>query len=189
MESEKEEIEINPFKVIWKVKTKMLNKSFFIVWGILVVLVIGLYITAHYSSYVAVKLIHLEDFLIPGITGLSFTLALITATTRIFPKEQLVDIYSFTDDGKMEKGHLFYRTIAPYIWTSTIWLLISIGALFSKMFSIKIPVFMHSLLEIFFISIVLMGVMSLWSLLITHIKDISLETEREINKTDYDNKE
>lgn len=176
------EIEINPFIVMSKVKKEMLSKNFWYVWTILVVVMTIFYALSSMHSFVIMESFSLSDFLSPGITGLSFTLALITATTRIFSKEQLVDVYSYTDQDNPEKGYLFYRTIAPYIWTSTIWLIVTIGALFAKLFIFNFPPLIHDILKLMYISIVLMGVMSLWSLLTTHIKDITLETEREINR-------
>lgn len=182
MHKEKIKIEINPFKVMYKVKSQMLNKSFWLVWSTLVLIMIVFYSLSYKYSFVKLESFTLSDFLIPGITGLSFTLALITATTRIFSKEQLVNIYIYTDKDNPEEGYLFYRTIAPYIWTSTIWLIVTIGALFTKMFTFEIPPMLYDILKVAFTSIVLMGIMSLWSLLITHIKDISMETEREVKK-------
>lgn len=176
------EIEINPFKVINKVKSQMLSKNFWIVWAILVLIMTGFYLLSRKYSFIKMESFPLSDFLTPGITGLSFTLALITATTRLFSKDQLVDIYRYTDQDNPEEGHLFYRTLAPYIWTSTIWLVVTIGALIAKIFIFNFPPIIHDILKLTYSSIVLMGVMSLWSLLTTHVKDISLETEREVNK-------
>lgn len=176
------EIEINPFKIMNKVKKEMLSKSFWCVWTALVLIMTFFYILSNKYNFIIMESFSLSDFLSPGITGLSFTLALITATTRIFSKDQLVDFYRYTDEDNPEEGYLFYRTIAPYIWTSTVWLIVTIGALFAKTFVFNFPSVMHDILKLMYSSIVLMGVMSLWSLLTTHIKDITLETEREINK-------
>lgn len=183
MSDKRVEIEINPFKVMYRVRTRMLNKSFWYVWIVLVVIMSVLYSLSYKYSFVSISSFSLSDFLVPGITGLSFTLALITATTRIFSKEQLVSFYEYTDEDNPYKGFLFYRTIAPYIWTSTVWLVITIGALFTKLFVFNLPQILHDVLKITFASCVLIGIMSLWSLLITHIKDITLETEREINRS------
>lgn len=186
MSNKRIEIEINPFKVMYKVKTAMLSKSFWIVWVILVGLMSLLYFLSFKYSFISISIFSLADFLIPGITGLSFTLALITATTRIFSKEQLVATYAYTDKDNPSEGFLFYRIIAPYIWTSTVWLIITISALFTKIFNFNLPEIIHDILKIVFASIVLIGVMSLWSLLITHIKDITMETERELNNKSND---
>lgn len=183
MSNKRVEIEINPFKVMFKVRTRMLSSNFWYVWSVLVGIMIVFYIFSSKYSFITVSYFSFADFLIPGITGLSFTLALITATTRIFSKEQLVYIYNYIDKDNPYKGFLFYRTIAPYIWTSTIWLIITIGALFAKIFNFNLTPIINDILKLLFLSCVLIGIMSLWSLLITHIKDITLETERELNKS------
>lgn len=176
------EIEINPFKVMNKVKNQMLSRNFWLVWATLVLIMVVFYLLSRKYSFIIMESFSISDFLSPGITGLSFTLALITATTRIFSKDQLVDIYRYTDQDNPEKGYLFYRTIAPYIWTSTIWLIVTIGSLFAKIFIFNFSPIIHDILKLIYSSIVLMGVMSLWTLLTTHVKDISLETEREVHR-------
>lgn len=176
------EIEINPFIIMYKVRKDLLSKSFLCVWIGLVVAMATLYTLSAKSDIITVDSFSLSDFLTPAITGLSFTLALIVATTRIFSKDQLVDIYKYKDNDNPDEGYLFYRTIAPYIWTSTIWLIVAIGALFAKIFIFDFPQIIHEVLKLIYSSIVLMGVMSLWSLLSVHIGDIIVETEREINK-------
>lgn len=175
-------IEINPLKIILKSKFQMLSISLWCVWTILVLTIATLNTLSFKYDFIKVELFTIGDFLIPGITGLSFTLALFTATTRIFSKTQLVDIFLYVDEDNPTKGHLFYRTIAPYIWTSSIWLIVSILALFSKIFIFDISLLFNEIFKIIFVSFVLMGMLSLWSLLITHIQDISLETEREVKE-------
>lgn len=175
-------IDINPFKVMWNVRKEILSKAFLIVWLILFFILILFYILSYKFTIIKMEAFSLSDFLTPGITGLSFTLALITATTRIFSKDKLVDIYCYTDKDNPIEGYLFYRTIAPYIWTSTIWLIVTIGSLFSKLFIYNFLSIFQDILKLIFSAFVLMGVMSLWSLLIAHIKDVSLETEREIKE-------
>lgn len=178
----KVEIEINPFLIIYKVRMSFLSKSFILTWALLVIAIVLLYIVSHFYEVVRMESFSISEFFTPAITGLSFTLALIVATTRIFSKEQLVDIYNFTDKDNQVEGYLFYRTIAPFIWTSSIWLIIAIGALIAKIFIFDFPALINGIINILYSSTVLMGVMSLWGLLSVHIGDIILETEREINK-------
>ena len=175
-------IEINPFFIMYKVRKDLLSNNFLYVWVGIVTAIAILYIISVRSDFITMDLFSLSDFLTPAITGLSFTLALIVATTRIFSKEQLVDFYRYTDKDNPEKGYLFYRTIAPYLWTSTVWLIVAIGALFAKIFIFDFPQIVYEGLKLIYSSVVLMGIMSLWSLLSVHIGDIILETEREINK-------
>lgn len=176
------EIEINPFFIMYKVRKDLFSKKFIYTWIGLVAFITILYITSFKFDFITMDLFSLSDFLAPAITGLSFTLALIAATTRIFSKEQLVDFYKHIDKDNPEEGHLFYRTIAPYIWTSTVWLIVALGALIAKLFIFDFPIIIHEIIKLIYSSIVLMGLMSLWSLLCEHIGDIIMETEREINK-------
>lgn len=176
------EIEINPFYIMYKVRKDLLSKNFLCVWIVLVTVMAFLYFISSRSDIIIMDSFSLSDFLTPAITGLSFTLALIVATTRIFSKDQLVEFYNYTDKDNLVEGYLFYRTIAPYIWTSTVWLVVAIGALFAKMFIFDFPQIIYEILKLTYSSIALMGIMSLWSLLSVHIGDIILETEREVNK-------
>lgn len=175
------ELEINPVKILWIIKKDLFPKQLLITWSILTTLVILLYLLDAYTEFTIIFNFPISDLLSAGITGISFTLALISATTKIFSKSQLVSIFSYTDEDNPKEGYLFYRTIAPYIWTATNWLAIALIALFSRFVSFNVHGIFDKIIEIFVISLVIMGLLNLWSLVITHIKDVILDVERTIN--------
>lgn len=177
------EIEVNPIKVLIKSRRRVFSTTFWITWFLISLIIVFFFFLSIFkqSTVIYIKDFSISDFLAPSITGLSFTLALFVATTRIFSKENLVSLYMCTNDNK-EEGFLFYETIAPYIWSGLIWLTMAISSLMSKMFSFDIPIITKNIIKLLFCLVALQGLMSLWYLLKTHIQDISLETERELKR-------
>lgn len=178
------ELEINPFKILWSIKKDLFPKQLLYTWGILTTFVIVLYVLSAYTEFTIIINFSISDLLSAGITGISFTLALISATTKLFSKSELVSIFSYVDNDNLVEGYLFYRTIAPYIWTATNWLAISLIALFSRFVSFQVHILVEKFIEILVISLVIMGLLNLWSLVITHIKDVILDIERTLNSDD-----
>lgn len=176
------EIEINPLKVMWKAREELLKSNYFKVWKVLTISMLIPFFFSDLLLWASFSNFSVADFLSSGITGLSFTLALIGATTRIFSKDELVDIFVYIDEDNPEEGDLFYRTIGPYIWTATIWLIVSILSLLAKLYNFNLGQKINEIIKISVSSLVLLGVLCLWSLLIYHVKDVSLDVEREVNK-------
>lgn len=181
----KVEIALNPFFIMYKGWRSILTTNLFITWIIFSIIIFVLY----YCQNSKIDLFPISDFIAPAITGLSFTLALIVATNKIFTKDQLVDIYKYDDGGTKEEGYLFYETIAPYIFTSTVWLIVAIGALLAKLFVFDFSNAENDIIKLLYSSIVLLGLISLWSLLTMHIQDLAMEAQREINKEIKENNE
>lgn len=184
-QKERLEIEINPFKVLWIAKKSILTSSgseasyvILIVFGIVWYL-LNKFAFATISSFSP------SILLAPSITALAFTLALLTATMRIFSIEHLADFYVFKGNkNEYAHGELFYNTIALYIWTSLLWFIISIAALASFLFRFNFNYRIKLTLSILVGTLVLFGLASLWNLITEFIKDISMDTERELKKRD-----
>lgn len=119
--------------------------------------------------------INIAPFATVAITGLSFTLALLIATTRnVFDKEDLLDLVEY-DENEL------YTLIGPYIFTALIWL--SLGLIIAIKF---INIFSHVVLvntffNISIITLFVMGLCNLFDLIISNIQDLIKKIERDMN--------
>lgn len=166
-------ISINMFIIFWKTLRSLFKNALFWIWALLSMGVfLGIRLVGIQESF------HISVFLAPGITGLSFTLALIAATTRVFDYNDLAAIFMYKgSDGKAAIGKQYYDLIAPYYLSSLLWVLLSLLALLDMVFDLN-------LFWIKFIAIILTagGVLSLWQLLYSHLQDVAEKAQDEVDK-------
>lgn len=181
MESEKIDVEINHFKILKQVSKHIYSKHIIFIWICLSLIYPFVSILSQNFTFITFHQMNFSNFIFPGVTGLSFSVTLLNATRNLFDTDSLKKIYLYVDGDNPVKGYLYNRTIAPYIITSYIWLIISLLALFSSIFTINFPFFFNEILLTLFYSILIAGFISLWWLVSTHISDVSVEIERKIN--------
>lgn len=174
-------IETNIFKIIWKIKRHLLRSKLLVVWVLIFISLLILNFTSNFTNLFSIKSLNISNFLSYGVTALSFTLAVLGAALRIFNEKEFTQIYLQKNDKYREYGELYYLTLAPYIVTPTLWLLISLISLLSSVISINVPQSVSVVFKLLFISLVAIGLISSWNLLIIHIQDFSEKIQREIN--------
>lgn len=172
MES-KYEIKINIFQVFVKSFSSLWKNILFWIW---ILLSIGIYVGMNHIGIQ--KNFHVSVFLTPGITGLSFTLALIAATTRVFDYDDLAAIFLYEDRvNDVKLGQEYYDLIAPYLLSSLLWVITSIIALLDLAFNLDF--YWVKFAELVF---VVGGILSLWQLLYAHLQDVSEKAQTKINE-------
>ncbi len=187
-ESYIEKIETNQFKILKKVwKKQIFSKGLLITWVIITGVIALLRCVSYfkYANYIHIQWIPFSSFIFPGVTGLSFSITMLNATRNLFDTEELMAMFTYVDDENKdatEEGDIFYRTLAPYITASILWLLISLIAFISSLINIDMPVIIKELLYIIFIGIVVAGFLNLWYLISVHLKDISIKVGVELDK-------
>lgn len=167
----KYEIKINIFQIFFKTLHSLLTNVIFWIWTIFSV---GTFTAMHCFSIQ--EKFHLSIFLAPGITGLSFTLALIAATTRIFSPEDLAAIFLYENsDENIKMGDEYYDLVAPYFLSSILWVIASLLGLLDLAFGLNFY-------WIKFIGILTVagGVLSLWQLFYAHMQDVTETAQRKI---------
>lgn len=184
-EESKVELELNPIKIILKGLPKnLLDSSVFILWVSCTVIFILLYGVASCFSIFNVASFKVSDFLSVGVTSLSFTLALLSATMRIYTIDDLVSIYKTNNSDYRCEGGLFYRTFSAYILTSTVWLIITIFSIIDKVFEVSGDNCFGHLFRVTQVVFVFAGVFNLWGLIKTHIQDIIALVEGKLDQED-----
>lgn len=119
---------------------------------------------------------NLSSFSTVAITGLSFTLALLIATTKnVFEEEDLKDLAKY--DEKYNKFE-FYKLIGPYIYTALLWLILGLMVVLKSTNIFSKILFLNSVLNFWILSIFAMGLCNLFDLIISNIQDLIKKIER-----------
>jgi hypothetical protein len=119
--------------------------------------------------------INVSPFATVAITGLSFTLALLIATTtNVFEKDELLDIVEVDENE-------FYILIGPYVYTALIWLFLGLITTIKFINILNSVCLLNQILDIVIVFLFTMGLCNLFDLIITNIQDLIKKIERDIN--------
>ncbi|HEL1907486.1 TPA: hypothetical protein TX976_001455 [Streptococcus suis] len=184
MPDPKSNVEKNQYKILRKVWKKHIFPTWlYVVWGLISITILLLRILSYYTDYVHIQWIGFTSFIFPGVTGLSFSVTMLNATRNLFDIKDLAAMFNYSnpsDSDINEKGDVLFRTLAPYITASFLWLAISIIAFVSSLISIDFPIILKEILYALFNSIVIAGLLNLWYLVSVHLADISVKVEIEL---------
>ncbi|HEP1547021.1 Uncharacterised protein [Streptococcus pyogenes] len=186
MSDPKNAVEISKCKILQKVWKKHIFPTWLLVtWIIISFIILLLRISSYYCNHIHVQWLQFSNFIFPGVTGLSFSVTMLNATRNLFDLKDLVSMFNFfdpTDNDISEKGDILYRTLAPYITASFLWLVISIVAFVSSLINIDFPIIINEILYALFNSLVVAGLLNLWYLVSVHLDDISIKVNTELEK-------
>ena len=186
MSDPKSIVEISQYKILQKVWRKQIFPTWlYVIWGLISFVILLLRISSYYTEYIHVQWLGFSNFIFPGVTGLSFSVTMLNATRNLVDIKDLVAMFNFFDPNDSdinEKGDVLYRTLAPYITASFLWLVISIISFVSSLISIDFPVILNEILYALFNSLVIAGLLNLWYLVSVHLADISVKVETELEK-------
>ena len=185
MSTPKSTVEISKYKILQKVWKKHIFPTWlYVTWGIISFTILILRISSYYVDFIHIQWLQFTSFIFPGVTGLSFSVTMLNATRNLFDINDLVAMFNFVDPNDSdinEKGDVLYRTLAPYITASFLWLIISIVAFVSSLISIDFPVVINEVLYALFSSLVIAGILNLWYLVSVHLDDISVKVSNELD--------
>src|SRR5699024_11357689 len=158
----------NPFKLI-KLGYKGLFPPYLIVIEICIII---LFILLIKFDCVNLSFFDISDYLGLSITGLSFTLAIFVAVNNLFTTEELSILASYKEENDKVAGRTLYELLAPFGFTSMIFLITGLCSLIFPAITVEIPVFLWKILVTIFLCIFSLGLLSLFNLtnsLLNHI--------------------
>lgn len=189
-------VETGKLKILLKVwKKHIFPGGLYITWALLSCLILLIRILSLYVDILKIHWLPFSSLIFPGVTGLSFSVTMLNATRNLFDIKDLVAMFTFTDPDDSDicdKGDILYRTLVPYITASFLWLVISVVAFVSSLVEVDISNItwinitliniIKEILYSLYYSIVIAGLLNLWYLISTHLEDISIKVELELNK-------
>lgn len=144
----------NPIKLIIVGREGVFPNYILVCW----ILITGFLFFGNYYNIFSFSYFAVGDFLGYCITGLSFTLALFVATRNVFTVEELGTLI------KHKKGELFYNLLAPFQFTSLLFLILGIISMVAQFLTIKITKNVFEIFAIVFISMFILALLSLFNL-------------------------
>lgn len=187
-------VETGKLKILLKVWNKhIFPRGLYITWALLSGLILFIRLLSLRVDILKIHWLPFSSLIFPGVTGLSFSVTMLNATRNLFDIKDLVAMFTFTDPDDSDicdKGDVLYRTLAPYITASFLWLVISVVAFVSSLVEVDISKITNitwinivkEILYSLYYSIVIAGLLNLWYLISTHLEDISRKVELELNE-------
>ncbi|EGE54960.1 hypothetical protein [Streptococcus parauberis] len=182
--SEYEKYDGRPVKFLIHARTGLMDEKLWCSWLFLCLILFLLNIT----GVMDLKLIKIGEFVDSSIAGLSFSLIVVSAVREIFEKNELIIIYKRQNDNE-KQGLLLLKVLAPYVFTSMIFLVLGIISLIAPLVTVALPINMVIMIKYLYVALLLLGLFSLFHVCYGIIINIYNSVRREVIKENIKNKE
>jgi len=158
----------NPLKIIWKSKRNLMPTYLILIWIIfLLVSLVGVtcFNFMDFSSF------QIGTYFSVSSTGLTLTLALFVAGKNAFSEEDLKKLATYKSEEVMQ-GQALIDFLGPFVFTALLFLLTGSLSLFSPYFVFPIKEEYIEIIKVLYVNILLLGLLSLFNLVITMLNDV-----------------
>lgn len=150
-----------------------------VLWLIWLVLIMILFVLNLFGVIDATK-IKIGDTIDASIAGLSFTLIVVSAALEIFSRKELIKLYNTKINGNSEDGQLLMQVLAPYVFTSMIFLLLGILSVVAPTVVIQVPTVLKGIIKFIYIAFFILGMFSLFNICYDIVINIFNSVRREV---------
>ncbi|MGV3022240.1 hypothetical protein ACEE60_01065 [Streptococcus suis] len=172
-------IEKNPIKIIYKTKNKLLPVSVWISYLILVMIILVLtFIVPDTILNVDFQVFETWQFIVMSLSALAFILSMYMFGREVYSIEDFAKFY-------LSKPEVYYGYLADYLFPSLLWCIIIMFSIFKMVIVITIEQVFLELLQVIFLSIVILAIVSTITLVIHNMNRVSnkvVQKSREISK-------
>lgn len=164
----------NPLKVVWKAKKNLMPIYILVLWFVIfgVTLIGSLCLNIiDFSSY------KIGTYFSVSSTGLTLTLALFVAGKNAFKEEELKILANHKDCNGV-KGQALIDFMGPYVFSAILFLLTGIVSMLGPFIQIPLKPQHLELIKVIYINILILGLLSLFNLVITMINDVYISAFR-----------
>src|SRR5690625_1360926 len=158
----------NPLKIVWRARHNLMPWYLFIIW---LMLLITSFIGTKHFNFMDFSSFQIGTYFSISSTGLILTLALFVAGKNAFSEDDLKKLSQHTSENVV-KGQYLIDFLAPYVFTSILFLLTGLLALFAPFISLKISMEYKEIIKIIYINVLSLGLLSLFNLVITMLNDV-----------------
>lgn len=169
----------NPLKLLWVTKSRLMEKY---LWIILVIIIVFL-ISGKFLGFVNFSKWQIDSLLDTSISGLSFTMIIISASVEIFNNEELVILIKATANNK-PNGYAFLWVLAPYAFSAVLFLLLGIISIITPIIELDILQSFRDWFIIAYISLVVLSLLSLFNISYKTLNDLYYSIIRMSRKSD-----
>lgn len=160
----------NPLKIIWKSKKVIMPLYLIVIWTILLLISLIGTIWLDFMDFSSFKA---KEYFTLSSTGLTLTLALFVAGKNAFNDSDLEVLATYKGEfGEKEPGYALLEFLAPYVFTSILFLITGLISLFSPFIKNPLDPFTTLILKVIYINMLSLGLFSLFNLVITMLNDV-----------------
>lgn len=176
MNNNRRKYDSNPLLFLYVAYQGLMSEILWIIWLILIVILIVLNLLGVIDS----TKIKIGDTIDASIAGLSFTLIVVSAALEIFSRKELIRLYNTKNIGDSEDGQLLMQVLAPYVFTSMIFLLLGILSVVAPTVVIQISTSWKGVIKFIYMAFFILGMFSLFNICYDIVINIFNSVRREI---------
>lgn len=159
----------NPVNLIWIARDSLLPKYLLFIW---ILIAFFLFLGTFLLDYINFSYFSIEKYFSASTTGLTFTLALFTAEKNVFKVDELRAFANYVDENGKNTGKPLLDFLAPFVFTSLIFLITGTLSLLIPFVRIEISENCLKLLIQIYLDILLLGLFGLFNLVVTMLNDV-----------------
>lgn len=176
MNNNRRKYDSNPLRFLYVAYQGMMSE---VLWGIWLLLIIIL-IVLNFFGVIDITKIKIGDTIDASIAGLSFTLIVVSAALEIFSRKELIKLYNTKINGNSKDGQLLMQVLAPYVFTSMIFLLLGISSVVAPTVVIQISTVCKGIIKFIYIALFILGMFSLFNICYDIVINIFNSVRREV---------
>lgn len=176
MNNNRKKYDSNPLLFLYVAYQGLMSEILWKIWLGLIVILILLNLLGVIDS----TKIKIGDTIDASIAGLSFTLIVVSAALEIFSRKELIRLYNTKNIGDSEDGQLLMQVLAPYVFTSMIFLLLGILSVVAPTVIIQISTFWKGVIKFIYMAFFILGMFSLFNICYDIVINIFNSVRREV---------
>lgn len=156
----------NPLGVIWRSRKTLLSKYLWCAW---IIIFLGLIWGTYCKNIANFKGFNVANYFTASLTGLTFTLALFIAESKIFSEKELKILA--VDESKGKKGQVLIEFFGPFVFTGIVFLITGTISLIVPYINIKLSAKYGNMLILIYLAVLMLGLFSLFNLIMNVMSD------------------
>lgn len=160
--------ENKPLNFLWDTRSELLPAYLWKVWLVIgATLVIGILF-----NIINIDTIEVIGYVDLSVSGLSFTLVIISAAFEVYNKDELTILLESKEEKNGKKGLALLETLTPYIFTAFLYLIIGLISIITPLLQIQVPNIVAVILNLIFIMLLILGLFSLFNITYTLLNSL-----------------
>lgn len=176
--------ENKPLKFLWDTRSELLPAYLWTVWLVIgATLLIGIFL-----NIININTIEVVGYVDLSVSGLSFTLVIISAAFEVYNKDELTILLENRGEKNGRKGLALLETLTPYIFTAFLYLIIGLISVITPLLQIQVPNIVAVILNLIFIMLLILGLFSLFNVTYTLLNSLYYSVIRHKYVIEIENK-
>ncbi|MFL2101318.1 hypothetical protein [Desemzia sp. FAM 23989] len=166
----------NPIKLVWLASANLLPNYLFVLW---ILIIVFLFLGTVIFDFISFDTFSIASYFSASLTGLTFTLALFTAEKNVFKEKELKILANYQGKNDKYKGQALIELLGPFVFTALLFLITGTLSLIVPFIKLELSSDTTILLIQGYIDILLLGLFSLFNLVMIMLNDVYHSVNRD----------